>query len=169
MSDMQTILTVRPLLKETFAPFGEVLETEGAEIRMINGGTTERFHALGTASVDPEGEVIINFFRGQPRQFPYTVDMMERHPLGSQAFYPLAKRPWIVVVAEDRNGTPGEPQAFLASAIQGVNYRANVWHHPLIAVDDVCDFLVVDRGGQGANLEERSYSQTYILQDGELS
>ncbi len=161
---MSNVLRVQPLSRQAFAPFGEVLETDGAEIRMINDGTTERFHALGTARTDTSGSVIINLFRGQPRSFPYTIDMMERHPLGSQAFYPLSGKPWLVVVAEDRNGTPGAPQAFLASGKQGVNYRANAWHHPLIALDTVCDFLVIDRGGAGDNLEESAYSQPYMLE-----
>ncbi len=160
---MTRLLKVRPLSRQAFAPFGEVLETDGAEVRMINNGTTQRFHALGTARVDPAGSVIINLFRGQPRQFPYTVGMMERHPLGSQAFYPLSQRPWLVVVAEDAGGIPGEPLAFLVSGTQGVNYRANVWHHPLIALDTVCDFLVIDRGGPGDNLEERTYAHPYRI------
>ena len=160
---MTRLLKVRPLSRQAFAPFGEVLETNGAEVRMINNGTTQRFHALGTARVDPAGAVIINLFRGQPRQFPYTVGMMERHPLGSQAFYPLSHRPWLVVVAEDAGGMPGEPLAFLVSGAQGVNYRANVWHHPLIALDTVCDFLVIDRGGPGDNLEECTYAHPYRI------
>lgn len=164
---MPNVLTVRPLTKESFAPFGDVLETDGASVRMINGGTTERFHALGAASVDPDGRVIFNIFRGQPRQFPYSVDMMERHPLGSQAFYPLADKPWLVVASEDRDGHPADPQAFLARGTQGVNYRANVWHHPLIVLDEISDFLVVDRDGQGANLEESTYRQPYLIEDGE--
>lgn len=166
MTDMQTTLAVRPLTRELFAPFGDVLETDGASVRLINGGTTERFHALAAASVDPEGQVIISIFRGQPRRFPYTVDMMERHPLGSQAFYPLADRPWLVVAAKDADGHPAEPQAFLAQGTQGVNYRANVWHHPLIALGKISDFLVVDRDGHGSNLQEWSYGQPYSIEDG---
>lgn len=163
---MSTPLAARPLNKERFAPFGDVLETDGASVRMINGGTTERFHALAAADIDPAGRVIINLFRGQPRLFPYVVDMMERHPLGSQAFYPLSQKPWLVVVAEDLDGCPGEPQVFLARGNQGVNYRANVWHHPLIALGTVSDFLVVDRDGPGANLEEQSYPQPYSIEEG---
>lgn len=162
---MSNPLAVRPLTKDHFAPFGDVLEADGAAVRMINGGTTERFHALAAASVDPDGCVIINLFRAQPRAFPYTVDMMERHPLGSQAFYPLSDRPWLVVAAEDRDGHPGEPQAFLARGNQGVNYRANVWHHPLIALGAVSDFLVVDRDGPGPNLEEQTYAQPHVIED----
>lgn len=158
-------LKVRPLSRQAFAPFGEVLETDGAQIKTINQGTTQRFHALGTARVDSAGEVLINLFRAQPRTFPYAVDMMERHPFGSQAFYPLSRRPWLAVVAEDAGSIPGTPLAFLVSATQGVNYRANVWHHPLIAVQAVCDFLVIDRGGPGDNLEEYRYPEPYRIDD----
>ena len=147
-----------------FEPFGEVLDAQGAELRMINEGTTERYHALARTDVDAAGTVIVSLFRGQPRQFPYSVHMMERHPLGSQAFYPLADRPWLVIVAPDENGRPGVPRVFLAHGQQGVNYHANVWHHPLMALGEVSDFLVVDRDGEGINLEEYRYPVPYIIE-----
>jgi ureidoglycolate lyase len=89
--------------------------------------------------------------------------LMERHPLGSQAFMPLSRQPYLVVVAEDEAGRPGALQAFITRGWQGVNYGKGVWHHPLLALGDVgevghvgeaADFIVVDRGGAGLNLEE---------------
>lgn len=152
---MAETLTIQPLTQEAFAPFGQVIEANPASMRHINGGTTERYHALAEAeAVGEDARVIINIFRGSPRAFPYTVDMMERHPFGSQSFSPLDNRPWLVIVAEDEGGKPGRPQVFRAGGRQGVNYRRNVWHHPLIAVGAVSDFLVVDRLGGGVNLEE---------------
>ncbi|MGB3811803.1 MAG: ureidoglycolate lyase [Shinella sp.] len=152
---MAETLTIQPLTQEAFAPFGQVIEAHPASMRHINGGTTERYHALAEAeAVGEDARVIINIFRGSPRAFPYTVDMMERHPFGSQSFSPLDNRPWLVIVAEDEGGKPGRPQVFRAGGRQGVNYRRNVWHHPLIAVGAVSDFLVVDRLGGGVNLEE---------------
>ncbi|QND52264.1 ureidoglycolate lyase [Phyllobacterium sp. 628] len=148
-------LVVQPLTKAAFRPFGDVIETEGAEVRLINNGTTRRFHDL--ANVDVTGEdarVLINIFRGQAFAPPVDIVMLERHPLGSQAFVPLQNRPFLVVVAEDDAGRPGMPVAFLAWGHQGVNYGRNVWHLPLISLEDVSDFLVVDRGGAGDNLEE---------------
>ena len=157
-------LLVRPLTKSAFAPFGDLIEADPAAMRLINGGTTERFHALGHAEALGEGaEVIINLFRGQPRMLPYTVDMMERHPLGSQSFHPLQNRPWLVVVAENDGGRPGVPQVFLAHGDQGINYRANTWHHPLMALEETSDFLVIDRSGPGNNLEEYFYSTSFII------
>ena len=161
---MGEALTVRPLSREAFAPFGNVLETDGAERRMINEGTTERFHALARAELIADGTAIISVFRGQPRAFPYSVTMMERHPLGSQAFFPLDNRPWLVIAAEDEAGGPGRPRAFLAHGRQGVNYRANVWHHPLMALGETSSFLVVDRDGEGVNLEEWSYPAPYVIE-----
>jgi ureidoglycolate lyase len=157
-------LTIHPLTKAAFEPFGDVVEADPATMRLINGGTTERFHALGHPQALGEGaELIISLFRGQPRTLPYQIDMMERHPLGSQSFHPLQDRPWLVVVAEDEGGRPGVPHVFMATGRQGINYRANIWHHPLMALVKISDFLVVDRSGNGNNLEECFYSQVYII------
>ena len=159
-----TALICEPISRQAFSPFGTVRAIEGAERRIINGGTTERFHALATADTETEnGKTIVSLFRGQPRRFPYQVGMMERHPLGSQAFYPLTGGDWIAVVADDEDGRPGVPRAFLVPGIVGLQYAANVWHHPLIAVGEVSDFLVVDRDGPGSNLEEADYPAPYIL------
>ncbi|WP_205932489.1 ureidoglycolate lyase [Rhizobium leguminosarum] len=159
-------LDIRRLTRSAFAPFGEVIEADPASMRLINGGTTERFHALAATEATGEGaRVIINLFRGQPRNFPYEVTMMERHPFGSQSFSPVSGRPFLVVVSEDESGRPGRPQVFLARGDQGVNYRRNVWHHPLMALGQACDFLVVDRDGPGNNLEEYFFETPYIIKE----
>ena len=161
---MPKILPVRPLRQETFAPFGHVIEADPARMRLINGGNTERFHALAEAEAAGEGaRVILNIFRGQPRAFPYQLTMMERHPFGSQSFSPLNGRPYLVVVSEDDGGRPAEPQVFLAGGEQGVNYRRNVWHHPLMTLDAPSDFLVVDRDGPGNNLEEFFFDDPFLI------
>jgi ureidoglycolate lyase len=157
-------LEISPLTKEAFAPFGDVIERDPASVRMINGGNTERHHALAAPDVVGEGaRVVLNIFRGQPRGFPYAVTMMERHPLGSQSFSPLSGRAFLVVVSEDDNGKPGKPHAFLASGQQGVNYHRNVWHHPLMSLGEISDFLVADRDGPGNNLEEYFFEQPYMI------
>ncbi|WOC15294.1 ureidoglycolate lyase [Pseudochrobactrum sp. MP213Fo] len=163
-------LSVQRLTSEAFAPFGDVIETGLGEIKHINWNITERHHAL--ASTDMIGDdalVLINIFRSQPWQLPITIKMLERHPLGSQAFMPLNNRDYFVVVAEDRDGQPQTPVAFLARGNQGVNYHRNVWHHPLLAQHDVSDFLVVDRGGAGNNLEEHYYPEyNFIISDSKI-
>lgn len=162
-------LPIEPLTHEAFAPFGEVIDTDPASRRIINGGNTERFHAL--AHVEAYGEdakVIISIFRGQPRQFPFVVNMMERHPYGSQSFSPLSGRSYLVIVCEDEDGIPGKPRVFLARGDQGVNYRANTWHHPLMALGEPSDFLVVDREGPGNNLEEYFYDIPFMIGEPKL-
>ena len=163
---MSERLTVKPLTAEAFAPYGEVIEPRASSVRMINGGTTERHHALVVPEAAGEGaRIILNIFRGQPRRFPYAIDMMERHPLGSQSFSPLAPRPFLVVVSRDEDGRPGRPEVFLSVNGQGVNYRRNVWHHPLMALDEVSDFLIADREGPGNNLEEYFFEKPFIIEE----
>jgi ureidoglycolate lyase len=157
-------LDINPLTKAAFEPFGDVIEADPATMRFINGGTTERFHALSSAeALGNEARVILNLFRGQPRAFPFPIDMMERHPFGSQCFVPLNGRPFLVVVAQDEGGKPGRPQVFLARGDQGVNYRVNVWHFPLMALDEQSDFLIVDRDGSENNLEEYFFDTPFII------
>ena len=137
------VLRPEPLTRESFAPFGEVIEASDAVSHFtINGGNTERYHDLADIDAGPDGRVIVSIFRGQPRSLPFVVEMMERHPLGSQAFVPLSGKPYLVVVAPA--GDPPDVAAlrvFLARGDQGVNYAPGVWHHPLLALDAVCDFL----------------------------
>ena len=149
-------LEIQPLTREAFAPFGEVIEaSDAAQHFTINAGNTERYHDLARIEPGADGRVIVSIFRGQPRTLPFTVHMMERHPKASQAFIPMSGKPYLVVVAP-----AGEPpavedlQVFLARGDQGVNYATGVWHHPLLALEAVCDFIVVDRSGPGHNCDE---------------
>ncbi|MFD1197687.1 ureidoglycolate lyase [Brucella gallinifaecis] len=159
-------LEVEPLTKAGFASFGDVIETEGAERRLINNGTTERFHDLARVeAAGTDARVLINIFRGRSFALPIDIVMLERHPFGSQAFIPLHRRPFLVVVAEDANAKPVKPRAFLARGDQGVNYWRNVWHHPLVSLEETSDFLIVDRAGREDNLEEYFFTDvTYRIE-----
>lgn len=152
MSDAPLPLPVQLLTRANFAAFGEVIDAAEADrVIDINSGTAQRFHALAHVATDAIGCAIISIFRAQPRDLPFTLHMLERHPLGSQAFVPLSARPYLVVVASD----PHEPpRAFLARPHQGVNIGRGVWHHPLLALEATSDFLVIDRAGPGANCDE---------------
>ncbi len=149
-------LAVQPLTREAFAPFGEVIEaSDAAQHFTINAGNTERYHDLARIEPGADGRVIVSIFRGQPRTLPFTVQMMERHPKASQAFIPMSGKPYLVVVAPA--GAPPTAQdlkVFLARGDQGVNYATGVWHHPLLALETVCDFIVIDRSGPGHNCDE---------------
>ena len=158
-------LKIEPLTKNAFAPFGEIIETTGAHSFEINNGTTTRFHDLADVQLrgqDPRA--LISIFRCQEFHLPITIAMMERHPLGSQAFIPMNNNPFLVVVAGDENGRPINLHAFIVGGNQGVNYHANVWHSTLATFEGVSDFLVVDRGGEGNNLEEHFFDIAYLVQ-----
>ncbi|HTJ95141.1 MAG TPA: ureidoglycolate lyase [Pararobbsia sp.] len=157
-------LPVERLTREAFAPFGDVIELDGARHYPINLGTTERYHDLAYVdTADEGGRTLINVFRGQPRALPFELTMMERHPLGSQAFVPLHRRPYLVVVAPAGDLDPHALRAFVARDGQGVNFAKGVWHHPLIACGEVSDFMVVDRGGGGVNLNEETLPFSRVL------
>lgn len=149
-------LQVEPLSREAFAPFGEVIEASDAVTRFtINAGNTERYHDLANIEPGADGRAIVSIFRGQPRALPFRVEMMERHPLASQAFIPMSGKPYLVVVAPAGEvPTAAQLRVFVARGDQGVNYAAGVWHHPLLALGKVCDFLVIDRAGAGHNCDE---------------
>lgn len=149
-------LSPQPLTREAFAPFGEVIEASDAVRHFtINAGNTERYHDLAHIEAGPDGKVIVSIFRGQPRTLPFRVEMMERHPLASQAFIPMSGKPYLVVVAPAGAAPKAEDlRVFLARGDQGVNYATGVWHHPLLALETVCDFLVVDRSGSAPNCDE---------------
>lgn len=153
-------LIPKALTKEAFAPFGDIIDCDPDKAVEINWGMTQRYHGLGRVeAVDSDegerGSVALNIFRGTPIDLPYQIRMVERHPLGSQAFVPMFQGRFLIVVADpvDAPG-PEHLHAFIAAAGQGINYHRNTWHHPLLAIEDGTDFLVVDRVGEGNNLEE---------------
>jgi ureidoglycolate lyase len=160
-------LPIQNLTREAFAPFGEVIMLEGAKHYPINSGTTERFHALaGVDTAAQGGQPIISLFRGQPRPLPLPITVMERHPLGSQAFIPLTQSiddEYLVVVAPPGEFDASTLKAFLARGFQGVSYGRGVWHHPLISLHKVSDFLIVDRIGEGNNCDEIELDGSLVL------
>ncbi len=148
------ILRPVPLTRKGFKPFGDVIEMEGSAHYTINQGFTERFNDLCLVDVAAEGGTTnVSLFLGQPRPAPIAIKLMERHPLGSQAFLPLQDRPWLVLVAEDVHDHSSY-RAFTATGQQGVNYARNVWHHPLLVMEADSRFLIIDRNGPGNNLDE---------------
>ncbi len=163
---MVKTLNITPLNAQAFASFGDVVELAGAEHFPINQGTTERYHDLANLNLNSVGgKPIVSIFESQPRPLPIKLEVMERHPLGSQAFYPLQDRDWLIVVAKDTDPLALENlKAFRATGQQGINYAANVWHHPLLVFDADSRFLIIDRDGPGDNCEERTFTTTIHLE-----
>lgn len=158
-------LDVETLTAERFAPFGDLIHPSTASRQFtINDGNTERYHDLATLEPGPQGRLIVSVFRAQPRPLPFTVTMMERHPLASQAFIPLSGQPWLAVVAPAGEAPrASDLRLFLCQGDQGVNYAPGVWHHPILALDSVSDFIVLDRDGPGDNCDVSTLTETAII------
>jgi len=168
MSGGAIVLNPVPVTAERFAPFGDVIQAERGAALAMNEARFERFNDLAEIDVDRRfgGRVSVGITRCKTAtRLPYCFDLVERHPLGSQAFIPLARFPFVVAV-----GPAGESveapdlQAFLFAPGQGVNYRRGVWHMPLIALQGGQEFLIVDRSGGGGNCEERVLGEQVTLQ-----
>lgn len=150
----QNEIKAAPLSSAAFQQFGDVIQKSSASPDVfINQGRCGRFHDL--AKLDfVDGGAGISLFDSEAAFAPYRIEMVERHPLGSQAFIPLSGVHYLVVVAEDDDGTPTEFQAFVAAAGQVVNIHRNVWHGVLTPIEHPGQYIVVDRIGTGKNLEE---------------
>jgi ureidoglycolate lyase len=159
------LLEAEPLTAEAFAPFGRVIETAGHLARSINQGTCERFDDLAPVDIVGEGgRPLISIFRAKPCVLPHAVRTLERHPLSSQAFYPLDGRPFLIVVAYESGADSTRTlRAFRAAGDQGVSYHRNTWHHSLLALGTTSRFLVVDRGGPGANCDEQQLEEPILV------
>ena len=153
---MNRTITARPLTAEAFAPFGDVLEVRGSPDKIINAGMCGRYHDVARLDFG-SGRAGISIFDGKPRKMPLTLDLMERHPEGSQAFLPLTGAEFLVIVATDAGGVPSNPLAFLTKPGQGVNYHRNTWHGVLTPLHAPGLFAVVDRIGDGPNLQEHTF------------
>lgn len=155
---MRQILAA-PLTAEAFAPFGEVLEA-GGDFRLINEGLCRRHHDRARLDFGPEGRAGISVFDAEPRALPYSFDLVERHPEGSQAFIPMTAAPFLVIVAAD---TASPPLAFLTNGAQGINLHRGTWHGVLAPLSAPGLFAVVDRIGATPNLEEHRYAEPWTV------
>ncbi len=155
-------LSVEALSKGAFAAFGEVIEADpNGSTEAMNAGTAQRYANL--AQIDCaalDGRAVIGIVRAQPNRLPLELRLLERHPLGTQAFIPLSSAPYLVVVASSALHTP---RVFLSSQGQGISYHRGTWHHPLLALQRYTDFLVVDRVGPGNNCEEMPLAQRWQI------
>jgi ureidoglycolate lyase len=164
MSGAVRTLVPQALTAEAFAPFGDVVSADG-DFELINDGTTRQFADLAAIDVAAEhGPPRISIYRATPYPLPLTIRMLERHPLSSQLFMPLAGQPFLVVVAKaGEDPDAAAVRAFATNGRQGVNYRRGTWHHPLIAIGDAGEFLVIDRAGEGRNCDEFSFAGAGIV------
>jgi len=151
---MSLCLTAQPLSKAAFAPFGDVISTDGAPTS-INQGQTQCYGDLAALDLVAErGRPQLSIFHTIPLPLPLSLRQMERHKLGSQMFFPLSNRPWLVVVAPKGDFEPQQVQAFVCSGRQGVNFHAGTWHHFSLALVEPARFLVLDRKADSLDCDE---------------
>ncbi|NNF92626.1 MAG: ureidoglycolate lyase [Boseongicola sp.] len=153
-------IPIRPLSAEAFAPFGDVIDCAGDPDRIINQGLCGRFHDRAKMEFG-DGRAGLSLFRAEPRLLPMMLEMVERHPEGSQAFIPMSMDRFLVIVAPDGDGTPGAPLAFETAPGQAINFHRGTWHGVLTPLHAPGLFAVVDRIGEGANLEEHWFDAPY--------
>jgi ureidoglycolate lyase len=147
-----------PLNAEDFAPFGDVLDATG-DFRLINAGLCQRHHDRARLDFG-DAHAGISIFQAEPRALPYSFDLIERHPEGSQAFLPMTEHPFLVIVSPDPQATP---RAFLTNGAQGINLHRGTWHGVLTPLHTPGLFAVVDRIGQTPNLEEHRYTEPWTV------
>ena len=150
------LLYAKPLNALDFSLYGDVIELREDNLKFsINRGTAVRHHALSKVELsDANDEAIVSIFLTERAALPFTAEVMECHPLGSQAFIPLSDSPYLVAVAPAGKFKPQSVELFIAQPNQGINYHRGVWHHYILALREESRFLVIDRQGPGANCEE---------------
>jgi ureidoglycolate lyase len=161
-------LRAQALSSEQFAPFGEVIETSRGGANPMNSSRFERFDDLCDVDVGADAKVSVSIVRCRtPSTLPLRIDLLERHPLGTQAFIPLSPCETVIVVAPPRASVDvGELRAFVTNGRQGFNYCRGTWHMPLIALTAGQTFLVIDRGGNTPNCDEHSLDEAVMLELG---
>ena len=150
---MKITINPKPITKENFSKFGDMITTANIKPIEINEGYAKRFDGIANLNTSKDnGEATISIFSALKRSFPMKIDMMEKHPLGSQAFIPMKQTTFLALVAPVGDKPDlNKIEAFVIPPEIGVNYNPGTWHFPLIATEDM-NFLVVDRKGSGDNL-----------------
>ena len=161
---MEILITPKVINKENFLKFGDVISTKNIEPININNGYAKRFDGIANLNTSKDnGETTISIFAALKRDFPMKIDMMEKHPLGSQAFIPMKETTFLVLVApEGEKPDIKKIESFVVPPGIGVNYNPGTWHFPLISTEDM-NFLVVDRKGSGNNLVIQNLEKEKIL------
>ena len=141
------------ITKDNFSQFGNVISTKDIKPIEINNGFAKRYDEIANLNTSKDnGVTTISIFSALKRNFPMKIDMMEKHPLGSQAFIPMKETTFLAFVAPNGDKPDlNKIEAFIIPPGIGVNYKPGTWHFPLISTEDM-NFLVVDRKGPGDNL-----------------
>ena len=159
-------ITIKPtkITRKNFSKFGELINTKNKKPISINNGYARRFHDLGKINTSSnKGNPIISIFSAKKRNFPMKINMMEKHPLGSQAFIPMKETSFIVFVApRGKEPDVNKIKSFIVPKQTGINYKPGIWHFPLISNKNM-NFLVIDRKGSGSNLKIENFDKDQVV------
>ena len=145
MNAMSITVAPRPLSARAFAPFGDVLAFDPAQARPVNDGDALRSDLLPPLSF-LAGRPKLALFRVNAQTLPLAISAFERHPNSSQVFFPVSASRFLVIMAPRApDGAPdaAKAEAFIGKHHQGVAYRPDVWHAPIVALDKDGDFLML--------------------------
>ena len=161
---MKSFIKPIKITKDNFADFGDVISSENVKPIDINAGYAQRFDDLANINtLKDQGKTIVSIFSALKRNFPMKIDMMEKHPLGSQAFIPMKETTFLAFVAPPGDAPEIDKiKSFIVPPKKGINYKPGIWHFPLISTEDT-DFLVIDRKGNGKNLIIHNFDKDEIL------
>ena len=161
---METIIKPTEITRENFATYGDLISSDSIKPMNINAGYAKRFDDLAKINTSKDkGKTIVSIFSALKRSFPMKIDMMEKHPLGSQAFVPMKETIFLSFVAPPGNAPEiNKIQSFIIPQKMGINYKPGIWHFPLISTEDT-NFLVVDRKGDGENLIIHKFEKEEII------
>ena len=160
---MNKTITPIKINKKNFSKFGDIISTKGLSAININNGYANRFDNIANLDTKKKnGKTIISIFSAKKRTFPMTINMLEKHPLGSQAFVPMKETVFLVMVAPKGDKPDlNKIKAFIVPRGMGINYKPGTWHFPLISTENM-NFLVVDRKGPGKNLVISKFHKNQI-------
>ena len=163
---MKKIIKPTKVSRSNFSTYGDLISTNDVNPMNINAGYAKRFDNLADLNTSKDaGKTIVSIFSALKRTFPMTVDMMEKHPLGSQAFIPMKETTFLAFVAPTGESPDiNKIQAFIIPPKTGINYKPGIWHFPLISTEDI-NFLVIDRKGKGENLIIHKFEKEKIILD----
>ena len=161
---METVIKPTEITRENFATYGDLISSDSIKPMSINTGYAKRFDDLAKINTSKDkGETVVSIFSALKRSFPMKIDVMEKHPLGSQAFVPMKETIFLSFVAPPGNAPEiNKIQSFIIPPKMGINYKPGIWHFPLISTEDT-DFLVIDRKGSGENLIIHHFKEEKII------
>ena len=161
---MEKIIKPVKITRKNFSNYGDLISSENVKAMDINAGYAKRFDDLANVeTLKGGGKTIVSIFSALKRTFPMKIDMMEKHPLGSQAFIPMQETTFLSFVAPHGElPTVDKIECFIVPPKTGINYKPGIWHFPLISTEDT-NFLVIDRKGNGENLIIHKFEKEKII------